>query len=431
MIFPPRKKYVVELDGQTLKYEDGRLTFLQDYSDLAGDCYLITDMQEGIAKTMTVEAPIRYVELMVRRRLQEAGEFEEPVTVLTHWKKTRGKNITDIFFTAIPTRLSLYYTENLCESPHAVVVFPIQTLLYNTLLRLKSRKPVALVLQHSRFADLLVGTYRRIYYAIRCTAFDDSDEQLLALWESVRSEIQMAENEYRIKIVKMHVLNWIDSGPLPKWDDQVGIDLIPFFTDDLLFEEEVFSTSFFAAAKKLSFFQSISTVKEKLFFAASIWASVLTIFLLLTAFGLWGAVLHYSIRTQELTRRTETLEQEYIQQRSKIPVLSSTKDYRPTLNFVEGLAAYERMPNYKQVISDLASAMSTGMMLEVLTLTYSANELKMELYGPIKTPFDQAHASYQRFLKIAEQKGYTITESKFDTVIDESKILVRLVKKWT
>jgi hypothetical protein len=431
MIFPPRKKYVVELDGQTFKYEDGRLTLLQDYSDLSEDCYLITDMQEGIAKTMTVEAPARYVELMVRRKLQEAGEFEEPVTVLTHWKKARGKNTTDIFFTAIPTRLSLYYTENLCESRHAVAVFPIQTLLYNTLRLFKSRKPVALVFQHSRFADLLVGTYRRIYYAVRCTAFDDSDEQLLALWESVRSEIQMAENEYRIKIAKMHVLNWIDSGPLPKWDDRVGIELIPFLADDLLFEEEMFSTSLFTVVRKLSFFQSISTVKEKLFFAASIWAPALTVFLLLTAFGLWGAVLHYSNRTQELVRQKGTLEQKYIQLRSKIPVLSSAGDYRPTLNFVKGLAAYESMPNYKKVISDLASAMSMGMMLEVLTLTYSTDELRLELYGPIKAPFDQAHASYQRFLKITEQKGYTIMESKFDTVIDESRILVRLVKKWT
>jgi hypothetical protein len=431
MIFLPRKNYVVELDGQTFKYEDGRLTLVRDCSDLPRNCCLITDMQEGIAKTMTVEAPSRYVELMVGRKIQEAGEFEEPVTILTHWKRARSKNTTDIFFTAIPTRLSLYYTENVCENPHAVVVFPIQTLLYNALLHLKSRKPVALVFQHSRFADVLVGTYKRIHYAIRCTAFDDSDEQRLALWDSVRSEMEMAENEYRIEIAKMHVLDWVDSGPLPKWEDQVGFDLIPFGVDDLLFKGEISSTSFFSVANKLSFFQSISTLKEKLFFAASIWASVLTIFLLLVSFGLWGAGLHYSNRTQELIRLEETRKQEYIQLRSKMPILSSAEDFRPTLNFVKGVATYERMPSYKQVISDLASAMSTGMMLEVLDLTYSINELKLELYGTIKAPFNQAHASYQRFLKIVQQKGYAIVESDFDTVIDESKLLIRLEKKWT
>jgi hypothetical protein len=430
MILPSKKKCVVELDGQTFQYEEGRLSLLSDYGDLSEDCFLITDMQEGIAKTMTVEAPVRYTELMVRRRLQEAGEFEEPVTIVTHWKKARGKNTTDIFFTAVPTRLSLYYTENLCQGPHAVVVFPIHTLLYNTLKRLKSRKPVALVFQHSRFADLLVGTYRRIYYAIRCTAFDGSYEQRLALWESVRSEIQMAENEHRLKIAKMYVLDWVDSGPLPKWDDQVKIDLIAFSPDKLWFQEALLSTSFFAFARKLSVFQSISTLKEKLFFAASIWTPAITLFLLLTAFGLWGTGIYFSSRTEDLITHKEVLRKEYAQLKSHLPVLASGKDYKPTLDFIKGLAAYENMPNYKEVFSDLAAAMSTSMMLEVLNLTYSTNELKLELYGPIKAPFNQAHAAYQRFIKIVTQKGYAISESKFDTVIDESKILVRLVKKW-
>ena len=430
MIFPSKKKCVVELDGQTFQYEEGQLSLLSDFGDLSEECFLITDMRESIAKTMTVEAPVRYAELMVRRRLQEAGEFEEPVTIVTHWKKARGKNTTDIFFTAVPTRLSLYYTENLCEGPHAVVVFPIHTLLYNTLKRLKSKKPVALVFQHGRFADLLVGTYRRIYYAVRCTAFDDSHEQLLALWESVRSEIQMAESEHRLKIARMVVLDWIDSGPLPQWDDQVDIDLIAFTADKLWSQEGLRSTSFFAFSKKLSVFQSISPLKEKLFWAASIWTPAITLFLLLTTFGLWGGGLYFSNRTEELITRKEALRKEYSQLRSNLPVLSSGKDYKPTLNFIKGLTAYENIPSYKQVIADLAAAMSTSMILEVLNLTYSANELKLELYGPIKAPFNQAHAAYQRFIKIVTQKGYAISESKFDTVIDESKILVRLVKKW-
>ena len=60
MILPSKKKWVVELDGQTFQYEEGRLALLSDFGDLSEDCFLITDMQEGIAKTMTVEAPVRY-----------------------------------------------------------------------------------------------------------------------------------------------------------------------------------------------------------------------------------------------------------------------------------------------------------------------------------------------------------------------------------
>ncbi|MGD9210418.1 MAG: hypothetical protein PVI90_06555, partial [Desulfobacteraceae bacterium] len=135
-------KCAVELDGQLFAYGNGRLSPLQEINDLSGNHYLITDLKQGISKAMTIEAPVRYVELMARRKLQESGEFEEPVTILTHWKKARGKNTTDIFFTAIPTRLSLYYTEHLSERDDAVMVFPIYTLLFNSIKRLKTKKPV-------------------------------------------------------------------------------------------------------------------------------------------------------------------------------------------------------------------------------------------------------------------------------------------------
>lgn len=429
MIFP-YKTYVVELDGQIFQYTEGRLTPIQRYHDLPGDCLLITDLQEGVAKTMTVEAPIRYVELMVRRRLQESGEFEEPVTILTHWKKPRGKNTSDIFFTAVPTRLHLYYTEQLGESSNSVVVFPIYTLLYNTLAHLRSRKPVALVFQHGRFADLLIGTHKRIYYAIRCTAFDVSHEQLLALWETVRGEIRMVADEHRINITRIHLLDWIDSGPLPQWDEEAGLDVMPLDGGELFLEETVLSTSFFSAASNLSTFQSISKFKEKLFYATTAWAPALALLVLIMATGFWGSGIYLSGRSETLGAQTKALEREYNEIRSEIPVLSPAQDYRPTLDFVKELAAFKKMPDYKQVIADLSEAMSTGMTLEILKLTYTADELQLELFGPIKVPFNQAHVDYQRFLKIIGQKGYIVTESRFDTVIDESQILVRLKKRW-
>lgn len=428
MIFP-HKKYVVELDGQLFQFNGNRLTPIQYHHDLPWDCFLITDMQESQAKTMTVEAPARYAELMVRRRLQESGEFEEPVTIMTHWKKSRGKNTTDIFFTAVPTRLSLYYTEQMSEGSHSLVVFPIYTMLYNILKRLRARKPVALVFQHGRFADLLVGSHKRVYYAIRCTAFDVSHEQLLSLWETVRGEIQIVENEHRIKISRIHTLDWIDSGPLPIWDEKEGIELRPLGAQELFLEGTALSTSFFASAGHLSTFQSISALKEKLFHASATWGPALVLVILLTAAGFWGTGLYLSNKTERLGVQTKVLDQEYNRLRSEIPILSPPQDYRPTLDFIGKLAAYDGMPNYKHVIEDLAEAMSRGMTLDVLKLTYTADQLQLELFCPIKVPFEQAHAGYQRFLNIISQKGYSITDSRFDTVIDESQILVHLTKR--
>ncbi len=429
MIFPP-KQYVVELDGQTFHFRDSRLVPIENPEDVKGNRYLITDMQEAISKTMTMDAPARYVELMVRRKLQESGEFEEPVTVLTHWKKDRGKNSTDVFFTAVPTRLSLFYSEQVSESNDSVLVFPVYALLHNTLKRLASQKAVALVFQHGRFADVVIGNSRRVYYAIRCTSFDVSWEQLLTLWDTVRGEIEMVEGEHRIKISTVYALNWIDSVPLPQWDENGGKSLIPLPASECQLEESTLSLSFFESAGKLPISQSTSSIAEKLFFGATLWARVLTIIIFLTALGLLSAAVFLNHRTDRMAERTESLEREYHTIRTQMPVLSSTVDYQSTLKFIRELSSYQKMPHYRQVISDLDDAMSTGMTLEVLKLTYFASELQLELFGPVKAPFEQAHAGYQRFLKVINQRGYLVVDSKFDTDIDQSQILVRLVKRW-
>ena len=41
---------------------------------------------------------------MVRRNLQETGEFDEPVTVITHWKKKKGnrKSLSMKIYLRIP-----------------------------------------------------------------------------------------------------------------------------------------------------------------------------------------------------------------------------------------------------------------------------------------------------------------------------------------
>ena len=429
MIFPP-KQYVVELDGQTFHYKDNSLYPIEDPLHVKSNRYLITDLQVAVSKTMTIDAPVRYVELMARRRLQESGEFEEPVTIFTHWKKARSKNSTDIFFTAVPTRLALFYTEQTSETPDSVLVFPVYSMLYNLLKRVASRKPIALVFQHGRFADLIVGNSRRIFYAIRCTAFDVSREQLLTLWETVRGEIRMAEEEHRIKIPTAYVLDWIDSGPLPEWNESMGLSLMPLSVSEFMLEDVTLSSSFFKSADKLPITQSISSAVEKLLFAAAVWAPVLTIVIFLASIGLLGSSLYLNHRTHAMTARIEMLEQEYYTIRSQLPVLPAEVDYKPTLKFINELASYRKMPHYKQVISDLYDATSMGMTLDVLKLTYLASELQVELFGPINAPFEEAHEGYQRFIKVVNQRGYTVVESQFDTVIDQSQILLRLVKRW-
>jgi len=97
MMFKEKKQYAIELDGLTYSFSGDQLKQVVDLKDIKKDTWLITDMQEAISRTMTVDAAKRYVDVIVRKKLQELGEFDDSVSVLTHWKKKRGANTTESY----------------------------------------------------------------------------------------------------------------------------------------------------------------------------------------------------------------------------------------------------------------------------------------------------------------------------------------------
>ena len=161
------RQYVIELDGVIYSLKGNRLKQIKDLNGSKGEFCFITEMQETISRTMTVEAPVKYAEFVVRKRLQESGDFDEPVKVLTHWKKKKGKNTTDIFFTALPVRYYHAYLEKIRGNEDGILMLPLYAFLYNILKQIRSEDPVAVVFQHGRFADLIIGNKKQIYYKIK------------------------------------------------------------------------------------------------------------------------------------------------------------------------------------------------------------------------------------------------------------------------
>ncbi len=79
------------------------------------------------------------------------------------------------------------------------------------------KDPTAIIFQHNRFADLIVGTKNKIYFANRCVSFDTSEEQIGSLWQTLQSDIDTVEVENKIHVGKIITLSWIDSKILPEW----------------------------------------------------------------------------------------------------------------------------------------------------------------------------------------------------------------------
>ena len=418
----------VELDGAMYGFAGGRLEQISDIDDLDGDKWLISDMQEAIARVMTIESSAKYAEILVQRKLQESGEFDEPATVITHWKKRRGRNNTDIYFTAIPTRLSHYYSDQIQKKDDAVLLFPLYKVLFDIVRRIGSKQPIAVVFQHDRFADVIVATKDRVYHAHRFVAFSKAEEEISALWENVHSDIGIVETEHRIRVEKIFFLNWIDSAPQPEWPETAASEFYLIEQDAVSYQDKNYPISFFNAVGKLTGFRSVSSPVAKAAYYAGKWsyqvqAIMLAIILLLGAGGLW-----YQQQTARLEDQVQVLRKQIAEIQMPAPAMYDPEAYRSVLAFIKALDRNRSVPSFRQVINDMSEAGFQSLKLDLLKLDYTDRAIQVEVYGRVDAPFGDAHRGYQRFLKIVKTKGYGVQDSRFDTEINTSNILIKLVK---
>ena len=424
-----KRAYAVELDGNVFRLSGNRLEPIGDLNELEGDHWLVSDMQESIARTMTVEVESKYAELIVERNLRESGDFDESVTVIAHRKKRKGPKSTDIFFSALPSRLYYSYMDRIRQHEDGILLFPIASILYGVLKRVRATGPVCVIFQHNRFADLIIGTAKKIYYTNRFVAFDDGEEQIGSLWETIRSSLQEVETDHRIEMDQILLLNWIDSGAEPDWMEGTAYRVLPFETEEIQCNGEVHQISFLKAIDRLSAGEAMSSMMEKTRYYASKSAAYgmtafLAITLLLLAGNFW-----YRQQAARLQEKRVALETKLASIQVDTPDTISLEKLESSLVFLKQLAFYRRAPAYRSVINDIAASFSADMILESLKLDYSPDEILIEAFGRIRAPFKNAYKGYQRCLKILAGKGYFMSANHFDTEIRDSKFLIKFGKK--
>lgn len=423
-----KRQIVVELDGLFYQRQGQDLTQVSDLREVEGAYLLVSDLQGSMARSMMVEAEPRYVELLVARRLQEAGEFDEPVTVISHWKKKLGRNTTSVLFTAIPTRTYLQYHEQLRENDHSVVLYPLTAVLFQALKNLAGKQPVALLFQHGRFVDLILGTRRRIYLANRYVAYDTSSEQLATLWERIEGELMEAAAEHRISIEQVGLINWLDANNQPAWSAQSGLSTTPLAAETLLFEKRPHRLSLFKPLGKLPLSASLSTPVERFMLLANRLAlpfnlATLSLAVLLATAGIYYQR-HQTSLQADLKQRQAALTRTLATQ----PVPPSLENYQPSLAFAKALHKNLQTPAFGELLVDLSRAVGRGMLLEEVDAHYEAERLTVAVTGRIETPFKQAHDSYQRFLNLMQSRRYAVETEQFDTQIRHSRFRVHLVR---
>lgn len=420
-------QYVIELNGNHYRCTEDKLEQIEGLKDVRGDVWFVSDFGEAVSRAVTIETPFKYADIMVRKSLQETGDFDEPLSIVTHWKKKRDANTTDIFFTAFSARLFHLLIDRTKAVEDNVLVFPVYSILHKVIKNMRHPQPVAVIFQHDRFAEIVIGTRDKIFFAERCVAFDDSEEQISTLWNMLGTEIQNAETENLIKVDKVLFLTWIDTKTLPESFEETQGVLCPMEEETLAFEGETYSISFLKAFRMMSGYESVSGPMEKTSYYSEKILPFINIFLLLAIVLLFSGFFWYGHRADQIE---ETL-QEKIAMASDFQTKAGISEvpYKETFDFIKELDRYQKTPSFKQALEDITEALPGQMTADVLKADYDANTMRIEIFVKTEALFDTAYKGYQSFLSTMEQKGYDVEKHKFDTSIQDSQFLVVFNKK--
>jgi hypothetical protein len=421
--------YGVELDGCMTICDEGRLQSVNGFHDLRGSCRMVTDMQGAISGTMTVEADIRYAELMIARKLQETGEFDEPVTVISHWKQKHAGNITEVLYTAVPSKRYLQYQELVTRNDAHLVLIPLQSVLYDALRKLCRKGPVAVVFQHDRFADLIVGTRKRVWFAGRAVAFDRSEEQIQGLWDTVYNDIRSVANENNQVVEVVYVATWVDSSPLPQWPESGDCRLLDLPQTALMSEGHSVDISLPGLIQAARTGSAPAPFKEKLLYAARRALPYLNMLLLAGALVFAAGGMWYKQQSARFTREMQVLRQRAMEIKTTAPSHIEPLAYDATVNFIQQLWSSQQLPTYRQVLTDFSQGPDTPLRLVNLKADYTDRKVEIDAFGIAEAAFDVSYKAYQQLLHQLHRRGYTVVEKRFDTSIRNSNFTVHLTKE--
>ena len=417
---------LLELDGVTYCLSGHTLTKEADFQSVDGCKFLFSDFGKSITRVMQVQSDIRYAEAVVARTLQNEGEFDEPVTVITHWKKKRHGETIDIFFTALTSRIYFQYLHKIAEHPDLLTMIPVFGVLAAFITQLNAKDPIAVIFRHNRFADLVIGKKNRFYLATQCVAFDTGEEQISVLWDTVSREISAQARETDLRIKKAIVLNWIDTKEAPPSMDVPGMESFLFDPEPVTHEQTLHFVSFSRALRMFPPMEGITPGNGKLLFYADKLSPFFRAFFAMAIIVMLVGSLFFQSETKTLKTSVAAVE-ERLTRMNRSPLSQPLESgYPGTLKFLDSLFHNQNLPSYKDIINDISMGLSSSTRVEALTIDYPDKGLKIHLTGRMEAGFDKAYKEYQALVSGLRKKGYRIDENTFNTRIDSSRFELSL-----
>ena len=418
--------FILELDDNTYRLSSHTLLKETDFQSVDGCKFLVSDFGRSITRVMQVQADIRYAEAVVAKTLQNEGEFDEPVTVITHWKKKRDGETIDIFFTALTSRIYLQYLHKIAEHQDLLTLIPVFGVLAGLINQLNPKDPIAVVFRHNRFADLVIGKKNRFYLATHCVAFDTTEEQISVLWETISREISANIQETAVRVQKVIVLNWIDTKEdLPSME-VLGIEPFMFDPEPIAYENALHLVSFPRVLRMFPPMEGITPGNGKLLFYSEKLSLFFRGFFVIATIVMLFSSFFFQSETKALKSSVAALEESLNHMSRTAFPQPLESDYRDTLKFIDSLFHNRNLPSCKDIINDISMGMSPSTIVEELNIDYPDKGLKIHLTGRMEADFDKAYKEYQALVSSLLKSGYTVDVNTFNTRIDSSRFELSL-----
>ena len=471
-----RDRLVVQLDGVIHQLDRRRAQRLREPAEGTADKWYLTDFGGAEARILQVEAPPRYAHFVIRRRLNETGEMETSDQVVMHCRRKRGPTTTEAMFTPVPMDTYQEVLSAADEDNGQNLVFPLNELLVAALRRYASSEVAAVVFQHDRHVDLLVGRNGQPLRVTRLSAY--STEAIEALAQSVRTELENIQNESRLHIQRIIHFGWAEAGARGGLSaggfggeesgdttgtqtgtstgvgQSFGVRVADHQLENVLGSEWVrvlardldiaclvvpprryemdgggsIVTSLPAVAEQLQLSRSISpsahlwayrAQRAAPWTAAASWLGVALLFSATVWLGTQSAQLHAELDRVAVEGSTE--------ERQSIP--RPPDEHETIIDFVSDLAAVSTAPAIHDVLADISYAHRDPIEIASVAADYGERATPtVRVRGRIDTTFDIASERHRQFVSALETIGYRVVASEFDTEVDKLTFALDLTR---
>ncbi|MBF0137283.1 MAG: OmpA family protein [Magnetococcus sp. DMHC-1] len=479
---------IVNLDGKRFLLKRRTCEPLPSLDSIKGDKWVITDFRGAPAFHMSVEAPVRYAELLAHRQLQERGEANQHARILTHWKHRRTATLSELYFTVVEKETATsYFDMALADSDHHLV-FPVNAILFDVLEKYSRKKQnIAVLFDHDRHIDILVGHAGRVAGTVRISSHSAAPEDKAELVDSLQEELKSIASKAHIRLQEIVYFNWnlLDESGGPKTTTSADISFsatpdeatmatfggqiqdaiktttradLPTSRSALVmtagwvrqlaekmqlkcrvlpaarFEQQdnqVLVTSLPAVVNRLSYRHAGNTTTEIVRYGAEqALVPLLTVFWVLVGV-LYLVHLYFGQKTRIVESQVQT-------EKSRVVAVETVKPVPPEsgklIDFTKRLASLYSMPAPRTMLVEISESIPEGMEIHVnkFSFDYDARMTpNLMLDGFVEGGFKQAKQQYTTFLDALKKRGYVVESEKLSTDVQKINFVVQVKREPT